>query len=168
MRAEGQGWPDIAEAVGYSHSTVRDYTTIPGFADLVEHFREQRRSDRVEEHWRQGAVEALDSLRAEVNSKTAQLDELRERVADGDIDAREASTIIDSLSGEVVRASKEYLRALGHTKAEQQRRKLEAEREVAEADEDTDAHLRRDIQDDLEEIDAVELANLYDKRFGDE
>ena len=128
-RAQGRTWPDIAETVGYAVSTVRDYKQIAGFEDLVDHFRQALRSEEVEEHWRTGALEALDGMRDEINSGRRARRKLENAVAAGEVELDYAQSAIDALTGDIVRASKEYLRALGFTASERERRKLQAQRE---------------------------------------
>lgn len=165
-RARGWGWPDIAEETGYALSTVQDYTQIDGFNDLVEHFRQERRSEQLREHWRDGAVDALAALRGEVNSKRRARQRVEEMVVNGVISLEMVPGMINALTGDIIRASREYLRALGFTAAERERRKLQAqEEETGEAGDRL--RLRQEKRDELEELDAQTLAELYEARFDD-
>lgn len=166
LRAEGQGWPKVAETTGYALSTVQDYSQIAGFDRLVEHYRQERRSDRLAEHWHHGALEALDAMRGEVTSLQRARAKVEELVAEGHLEPNQAESAIEALTGDIVRASKEYLRALGFTAAERQRRKLEAEERATE-DDDQEAAVREQMLDELDDIGPAELASLYDQRFGD-
>lgn len=49
-RARGHTWREVAEIVGYTHETVRKYSTLDGFADLVEWF-EYRLLEERREKW---------------------------------------------------------------------------------------------------------------------
>mgnify|MGYP006283834473 CR=1 FL=1 len=166
LRAEGKSWKKVADVTGYALSTAQSYGQIPGFDDLVEHFRQQHRSDRLAEHWHHGALEALDAMRGEVTSLQRARAKVEELVAEGHLELKEAESAIEALTGDIVRASKEYLRALGFTAAERQRRKLEAEERAAE-DDDQEAAVRDQMLDELDDIGPAELASLYDQRFGD-
>lgn len=125
LRAEGRGWPHVAEATGYSVNTVSDYPQIDGFRDLVEHFREQRRSDHIREHWLHGTVEALDAQRQtieDLREERRRLVRLVQEEGGGDAWGK-----LLALSKELAKIVDKYLDEIGFKRSEGERRKLQAQ-----------------------------------------
>lgn len=167
LRAEGRGWADIAEVTGYARSTVKNYTTIDGFGELVEHFQEQLFQARIDKHWRHGSPEALDILRDEMNAKRKEMARLEQKAAAGAIDPDEAGAAI-GLSRAIVKACDKYLEATGFKKYQQTRGKMQAEKEeFGEAGERVRIQQVRAEQEALEDVDPTHLADMYDKLFED-
>ncbi|MFB6374591.1 MAG: hypothetical protein ABEN55_16050 [Bradymonadaceae bacterium] len=129
MRARGQGWPEVADETGYAHSTVRDYTTIPGFSDLVDHFREKLRSERLEEHWHEGVGEALEVQRQAIEGLKARVETLRGQIVAGEADEDDVAEFC-ALTDQIQRVTDKYLSNLGFAKSQKVKRKLEAQEDV--------------------------------------
>lgn len=167
-RALGADWPTAADAADLSPKTVRNYPgRYPGWDDLVEHYRQRAFDERLDEHWVEGSLEALDALRSEFQEAAGQLQAMEQRAADGELEPEEAEEAM-SLSRAVVYAATKYLEATGRKKYQQTVAKLRAQEEVTgkAGDQLKVTH----ALDDKDDMDADELSEAYRQavREGDE
>lgn len=162
-RAECKSWKEAAKAGGVSKNTADHYPSkYPGWDDLVDYYRNLLRSERYNEHFHEGAFEALDALRGEFTHAARQLDELEQVVDDPDVSMEQkidAAAKSMGLSKAVVAAAKEYLKATGRTKYHETLAKLKAQEEI-NGEPGERVNLKAKL-DDLEDMDAESLANLY-------
>jgi len=166
MRAECKKWSDIAEKLGHAPRTVRGYKQIPGFDALVDHFREELRSERLEEHWHQGVTDALDAQREAIEGLKGRADRLRARLESGEAHAEEAAAYEDVLE-KLARVSDSYLINLGFRKGEKERRKLQAqEEETGEPGDRVNVH-EADRFDDLEDDELKDRISELESIVGD-
>jgi len=160
LRAQGKGWQDIADATGYALSTVQDYTQIPGFADLVDHFRQEYRSERLDEHWNHGVLETLEAQRDAIEGLKERANTLAGRIEERTAGPEEVQEFC-ALTDQITKAADKYLKALGFTKAQRVRRKLQAQKDVTgEHGERVNIHGQLD---DIDTDDPEELRKLYDQ-----
>jgi hypothetical protein len=141
LRAQGRGWPDVAETIGLSVETVKGYPSkYPPFEELVDYYADQI--------WRA----ELDELVPESQLKAIEV--MSEVLEDDDADP-----------ADLVAAARTILKSTGFEKGAKTREKLKAQEAVTGEPGDR-VNLKHAIGD-KEDMDADELSQAYRQVVGE-
>ena len=119
IRARGKSWQVVAKELGYKAGTVMNYSQIPAWDKLVDHYRNEIFDQEIERYFKQGSVEALAAIRLQWKDDLEALEEIEDRLADGDLDEEDAKYLRQARrrrSKDVIFAADRFLHNVGFRK----------------------------------------------------
>lgn len=124
LRAQGLGWQKVADAVGYQHGTVRNYSQIEGWHELVDYYREDAWRRDIDNLFKFGSLEALESLRYQWQLSEAKLRLIEEKLEEEGLTKKQQQQLTKGLfstSKAVVYAADRFLHNSGFRKFAEER-----------------------------------------------
>lgn len=169
MRSQGKKWTDIARELDYHEVTVRKYSGISGWDELVTYWRDRLWNDSISKLISEGSLEALSAIRDQWAHHQGELLQAQETLIDLEL-GRDPDTVAERAalrrelsfqSRAVVNAADRFLHNSGMRKLLEERAKYQAEAEHAP---DPDA-IDGDVYDhgELDEEAAGEAAAVLDE-----
>ncbi|MDZ7703351.1 MAG: helix-turn-helix domain-containing protein [Trueperaceae bacterium] len=162
-KAQGWRWPRIAEELGFSHGTVKNYKLIDGWDGLVDHFAEKFFQEEIDRLFYQGSVDALNALRDQFEAGVHEVEQLERDIAAGEADEGALDQLYSRSKATTYSADK-YLKSIGFTRYRQRRAEMQAEEEVQGTPGQTVRHEGGDrpIRYEVEDDEALEIAGILD------
>ena len=124
LRAQGLGWHRIADALEYQHGTVRNYSQIEGWHELVDYYREDAWRRDIDNLFKFGSLEALEALRYQWQLSEAKLRLIEEKLEEEGLTKKQQQQLTKGLFSTpkaVVYAADRFLHNSGFRKFAEER-----------------------------------------------